>query len=283
MPGEQTNIKELNKLSSFLNFKINVESIKNPKSMQDFFTIKRININHPLFSGLFIDKNPDFIKPRFYRYFKIAPRFSGKTILSFNNNEPFIIHKTSKQGAIIFITSYIDKDWTDLQFRGIFLPLFLRLFYLATSNPIKTQKSYTSGSNISFVYNQEFGADEYQIVSSNNDKYRIVPDIIADNLVFQLDQLKRPDNYKLMYNKTHLATLSVNASTKALMPPYIDLTSSSKEMDNYYVFNENQDFEQNIIESRFGYELWYLLVILAFIVFLLEIFLVKKIQGKNPN
>ena len=146
-----------------------------------------------------------------------------------------------------------------------------------------TQTAYKIGDEIVFTLNQQFGDNEYHLETSDGNHYRIVPDSIASNIIFQLDQLERPGNFKLLAGNTHVTTLSVNANTENLMPPYINIDTLASNVDKLVVFRESENFETTIQETRFGHELWYYLVIFAFIMFLLELILVKKIEGRNTK
>jgi hypothetical protein len=69
----------------------------------------------------------------------------------------------------------------------------------------------------------------------------------------------------------------VNVSSKELKRPYVRFENIS---ENVIKVNLSSDFIKQIKQARSGQELWYIFLSLAFMFLLLEILLIKKIEGK---
>ena len=71
---------------------------------------------------------------KFYRIMYVDPSSPGncKTILSFSNDTPAVVERQVDKGKAVFFASSLDRDWTDLPVKPLFLPLIQQLCrYLA--------------------------------------------------------------------------------------------------------------------------------------------------------
>ena len=71
---------------------------------------------------------------------------------------------------------------------------------------------------------------------------------------------------------------SVNISSKELEQPYVNFENLS---DNVILMNTGADVSETIQSARIGQELWFVFLILALLMLLLEIILIKRIEGQG--
>ena len=74
----------------------------------------------------------------------------------------------------------------------------------------------------------------------------------------------------------------MNAEIHAIHKPYMDL-GRFEILENVRIFSEVDKFEEAIIQARFGSELWKLFIILVLVLIGLELFVIKKMEGKGQK
>jgi len=280
MPGEETTINDLNKLLHKLRFDIDFRRLISSSSAEEYYTIKKPDIQHPMFEGLFVQEPVSFSQPKFFKYYEIAPRFAGEAVLSLNNNAPFLIYSHNQNGSLYILASYIDTDWSDLQYKGIFLPLLLRLFYFAAIN-LNTNFDSSPDDEIIYTLDKEIGQGEYHIVHAEGELQKIVPEPIGSKSVFIIDQLNQPGNYTLMSGKDNVATFSINVDTRSLLSSTKDLKIHLSNNENITIFEEQENIEKILQLARYGQEIWQHLVILTLLISVIELIIIKKIEGRS--
>ena len=83
-----------------------------------------------------------------------------------------------------------------------------------------------------------------------------------------------------MYSEEgNIKTISVNVSNYSY--PFINMDELQLQQDRINIFMESDEFQASLIQARFGKELWNLFIILVLILIVLEIYVIKKIEGNN--
>jgi hypothetical protein len=281
MPGEKTTLSELNIFMRRLRYNIVFKKLITANTIDDYYTIKGLNLKHPIFEGLFVFDNVNFTRPKFFRYYDINPNIDSDVIMAFNNDAPFLIKSHNSSSSIYVFSTYIDVNWTDLQYRGIFLPLLLRLFYLGATNTDNGKKFYSPDDVIEYRLEEEVAQTEFNILSSEGKQKKVVPDVIGNKSIFIFDNLDQPGNYALIAGENQITTFSINVDTKSLTLPSIDINNLMDNNEEILLFEEQENFETAIRVARYGQEYWQTLILLALMLFVVEIFVIKKIEGRN--
>jgi len=279
IPGMGTIPSEYNKMSVSLGISSRIIELIQSTRDDEFYSLNELNLNHPLFSGLFRMENPELSKPKFYKYFKFSVSEKDNIILDYQNSDPFLVKADHNQGSVFIMSSYIDDGWTDIQYRGIFLPLLSRIFHYGASHASQIQSSIVVEQEKIVSMNYLSNAGEFYLKSPDGEKNRIVPRQQNQNLHFRLNNLKIPGLYQLFAGEKSISTIPVNANIKAIVNPYIDLDKLS-DLETVRVFSENDNFEEEIIQARFGSELWKLFIFLALLLIGAELFIIKKMEGR---
>lgn len=102
-------------------------------------TFGQVDREHPVFAGVFDAARGQVEQPDLYRY---APYRSGggaeTTLIELAGGQPFLQEIRHGSGAVLLFTTALDRSWTDLPTRGLFVPLLYRgLFYLAASDGVQ--------------------------------------------------------------------------------------------------------------------------------------------------
>ena len=282
IPGENTTPVEFNKIASSLHISSTMISLIKTNRNDEFYFLKEPDFNHPLFSGLFRTENPELSKPKFYRYFKFSVSSKDNIMLAYQNNDPFLINADHNPGSVFIMSSYIDDNWTDIQYQGIFLPLLSRLLHFAAAHASQVQSPTFVGQEKIVMMNYISNSADFYLESPDEEKNRIVPQQKNENLFFHLNNLNIPGLYHISAGENTIATIPVNTRIKTLQLPYVDL-NQFKNIDSVRIFSENEDFEDAIIQARFGLELWKLLIIISLLLIGLEFIIIKKMEGKSQK
>jgi hypothetical protein len=281
LPGISTTPVEFNRASKTLGLSLKIKEIINSTTEENFFHLKQPDLSHPLFKGLFRVDEPDPVKPRFYSYFKFFSDDSYQSILSYQNNDPFLVQIRKDKGLIFIFSSCIDERWTDIQYRGIFVPLLSRLFYMGLATSSLIQEPFYAEQEKAFISNQYTSRGEFYLETPDGDKNRISPRALDQNLVFNLTQLYLPGLYKIETGKRVISIIPVNADTRALSRSFVKLDEIVRYGQMVNIFSERDAFESEILEARFGTEIWKLFVFIALILIIIELLNIKKMEGKN--
>jgi hypothetical protein len=279
IPGINTTPAEYNRFASMLGISATMNNVMSTNGQNEFFYLKQPNYNHPLFSGLFRTDDPELSKPKFYRYFKFTTSSKDQMILSYQNNDPFLIRADHNNGTVFILSSYIDDGWTDIQYRGIFLPLLSRIIHLGASSASQVQSSTIVEKEKTVMLNYVSQSGDFYLKLPDGEKNRIVPQQQDHVLKFRLNNIKFPGLYHLLAGEKIISSVPANVETHAIHNPFTDL-DEIKDLKTVQMFSENDNFEEAIIQARFGSELWKLFIILTLVFLGMELFVIKKMEGK---
>jgi hypothetical protein len=279
IPGMRSIPSEFNKMASSLGISSRIIELIQTTHDNEFYFLKEPNLNHPLFSGLFRMENPELSKPKFYRYFKFSMSDKDNIILAYQNSDPFLVKADHNQGSVFIMSSYIDDVWTDIQYRGIFLPLLSRIFHYGASHASQIQSSVVVEQEKIITMNYVSNAGDFYLKLPDGEKSRIVPRQQNQNLHFHLKNLKTPGLYQIFAGERSISTTPVNAEIKAIVNPYMDLDKFN-DLKTIRIYSENDNFEEEIIQARFGSELWKLFIVIALLLIGAELFIIKKMEGR---
>jgi hypothetical protein len=277
MPGINTVPVDFNRFCENLGMNIKMQELVQSKKAPSFFTLTTPSLNHPLFSGLFRTIDPEIEKPRFQRYFKYLLEPGNKAILSLNNGDPYLVVSKVGKGSVYLLGGYVDEQWTDLQYRGLFIPLFVRLFYLSSATASQNQSMTIAGKNL-YIDLDQSKQKVFSLVDPDETENRIIPESFDPQLSFSLNQLHRPGHYSLKAGDAHIHSISVNVPTAHIIDQSADFTQIG---NNVSLFSEEDLFSDEILHARIGLELWKWAVFITILLIIAELLLVKKTQGNN--
>jgi hypothetical protein len=279
IPGLRTMPSEYNKFVSALGISTIMKDLMSSTTKNEFFFLKRPNINHPLFSGLFRTVEPEISKPKFFRYFKIDVSPQDQVILSYQNNDPYLIHANHEKGSIFILSSYIDDEWTDIQYRGIFLPLLSRLVYFGVSNASQINSPAIVGMEKNIKLNYLSKSGEFYLQSPEGEKNLIVPQQQDQFLNFKMNNLSYPGMYHLFAGEDLIYSIPTNVESFAIHKPIMNMEQISN-LETVELFSEDDNYEEAITQARFGSELWKIFIVLSLLLLGFELFFIKKMEGR---
>lgn len=200
IPSENSNVQNLNTLLSQLgNLRVN-ELQQNEK------LITEIHFEHPLYKNVFEKKIHNFQYPNVQTYFPVSGTISS--ILSFEDQSPFLSWITNKKGNAFIFSAPINKKLSNFQNSPLIVPTF---YNMAQYNSGTAQTHYTIGQNEQLFIETGIGKD--QVLSVQNESYSFIPLQQVLNTKIKIsfgDYPEQAGNYSIVHGQDTLANVSFN-------------------------------------------------------------------------
>ena len=231
-----------------------------------FTSITEVNWEHPIFF-IFQDLHKAAVaSTQFYSYWRMSPRQDATILARFDEGDPALVEKAVGKGRIIVFASSLDPVWTDFPLRSAYVPFWYRVAQY-TAN----WQSAPAALRVNRVLPVEASTGEEPGSSGSwnviDPKGQRVLGLDQDNPGFI--QLKMPGHYEIRSNK-RTDWVAVNTA-----PEESDLARVSLE-EFHAVFvpregrAEESTLEASVLERDRQQSLWWLLLIVACLVFMTE-------------
>ena len=112
-------------------------------------TLDRVDLEHPLFEGVFeLTHRHEIERPEMYYAIDYLPAsVSEYTLMYLSNGSPFMQELRKGRGAAFLLAAPPDVAWTDLPLRGLFIPLLHRsIYYLSATESVQGEQLRTGES-----------------------------------------------------------------------------------------------------------------------------------------
>ena len=276
LPGLNLSIREFNLLFRRLADNDLLVNLITSPGENTYFAIDAEITKQPLFESIFAKQNNQIDLPKIFKYFKLA--MPNQPVLKLQNGDALLAEYKSAQNSKLFVfTSLIEDDWNDFSYKGFFVPMFYRIL-MTVSQKNQVDRTYQINDNIAIALPDLSLNDKYTISTPKSDTYEIIPQQSAKGLQINLDNLQTPGHYIIQKNNRFAQAFSVNISSRELQRPYVNFENLS---NNVIETDTSSDLAEVIRSARVGQELWFVFLILALLMLLLEILLIKRIEGQG--
>ncbi|MDQ3022059.1 MAG: BatA domain-containing protein [Bacteroidota bacterium] len=275
-----------NKINPLRIDKINIDMAVNENLKFD-----KVDFEHPVLSEVFQNQKLNITadkfnieSPKINSYYELLINDNSNSIITLNNNKPFLVESKLSKGKIIICSVPATNDLSDFPLKSIFVPLIIRsVYYLG--NDFDFQKEYIVGnSNL-------ISAREIKNVSSITlpDKSQVSLNIDLTNssdnyLLLQYSKLtSQVGNYTLEDSSGVKFSFAINYNSKESSPDNINKDELVKYfagigIKNAKVIGTDENISEAINESNTGIGLWKYFLIVAILFILSELFLSKKLE-----
>ncbi len=282
VPGKSQSAEDFNRFCIQLQGINPAKNLISIKETGSFFTLSENFLQKPLFNTLFSSLSSKPEMPVFYKYLNINP--AGEQIISFRDGSPFIQKYNLKNstGSLIVFASALDKEWTDLPIKGLFVPVLYRLFFAAARGN-NQQKSIAVSENFPLYINSLLQSRQYFIIPPEKDPYPIIPYNSPSGQYFNINSINVPGHYRIMEDDKIKDVFSVNVSSRELKKPFFDF---KQLFPNAEKISDPKDLEERIINNRQGQELWLFFLTAALLMLIVEMLLIRRIESvktKQPG
>jgi len=279
VPGTRSEQEKLNVLMKSLTGIEPFGMLKEVKNKVAFFSPRADWASAPLFDALYENQLLQPQLPEIYKYFTLLP--PGQAWLKFRNGDPLIADyalKNSKQSCFVFSSSF-DQEWSNLSYHGIFVPLLHRIFSMAARS-IDSEFMTSCGKAIKIPLTTVYDGRDLNLILPDGTSRQVNAQNEHTGLSVIIQPPLEPGQYKISQHDKELAGFVVNFPAAELDPPYIDF---SNRIEQYKKLGPSSELEKRISQNRSGRELWLIIAILALFLLVLEMVIVKQIEGKNER
>ena len=275
IPGEQATQTDYNRLTRELLGQNMFQELIKAQNEGQFFALNITAVGNVLLSDLFQERPRKISWPPFYQYFKIRPQ--GKILLRFANGDPFLCRVPVRKNSRFWLFSAgLTLPWSRFPFSGIFVPFLHRIFSLA-ANSEQSNAIYLVGQPISVYLNKSMPHGNFQLAPPEGTPLDIIPRQSVRGLRFDFDGFSQPGHYKILQNKIPIQLFAVNLSAREWAKPYVDFR---KLRSDVHEIPPQKLSIKSLKTARSGRELWPYFLILALLMLFLEMFLIRKLEGK---
>jgi hypothetical protein len=238
-----------------------------------------INLQHPLFAGVFEKANQKMDLPsvkKYVRYTSLS-KTNRKNILELPGNQLFLSEYGFGTGKIYLSAVPLNDESTNFAKHAIFVPIMYQAAFLS----IRNQQLFYDLNSEQVIDLPKIVLNPNQTLKLKKEAFETIPDLRQNDHLSQIltaDQIRQSGSYQLFKGDSLLAILSLN--------------NAGSESDLSYASNQeiNANFEgrkpeliepeagsiENKIESvNQGISLWKVCLILALIFFAAEILLIR--------
>jgi hypothetical protein len=246
----------------------------------DFYSFAPLDVKSNLFLPLFSSSENKFDSPKIYKYFKLNN--SGQALLALKNGDSFVstFSAEREKGSIFIVNSAFDPQWSNMVFKGFFIPYLYRLIYIAAQTRFDNLDALHIGDTHIFSLSNQSINKKFQMETPDEQMINLIPSQTETGLGITFSEFNEPGHYKLFQESQLQSNIAVNISSTEFKGPFLDLEKIDTDV---VLLIPRKQIIDKILQSRNGSELWLFLVILAIVLLFLEIFFIKKIEGGSES
>jgi len=278
-----------------------------PQSAGGFLTFGAVDFSHPLFAGMFTRQTgrqgdlPSLDGPRITAAAGLTPGRPGQTVIAMSDGRPFLCDYTFGNGHILAFAVDADTTMSDFPFKGLFVPLLHRsMMYLAGQQ--QTEDTTTVGQRLILpVRLQPSDMDHATIVrypSGLEERVTVTARGDQRSTVIELGDTPEPGVYRAFAGSGDSASgirRPLQAAAVHPAPFESDLhRAGDRDLEEFWtrhrimpgqvtLLNAADDVDRVVRESRYGFELWKLFVVLAIACALGEMLLARAMPVRMED
>ena len=233
--------------------------------------ITNINFQHPLFKGVFLKEVTNFQYPSVTMTYQHS--IEGDKIISYENNNPFLLQVKNSDAKIYFFSSPLDIQTSNFTNS----PLIVPIFYTIGLQSLKLPKPfYTLNQENTIEINKKIDKDQIVSISNHNESFIPLQKSFPNKINLTTKEApKKAGFYNISIDKDTLETIAYNVSSKESLLSFYDLNSIEKENKKIKIYNSVTDLFNQINKKNKVQWLWKLFLTIAIVSLLLEILILK--------
>jgi len=277
--GNAVDLKNYNiNLTSKFSLPTFTESIGSRNEYGSFLTFGDVDLQHPIFNGMFEKQPKQLESPKFYFVIQAKENIRCEHVIRLSNGSPLLSEVQIGKGRVLLFLTAVDPAWSDLYMNGIFIPLINRsVNYLVGA----VEKNF-----ISLLVDQEITGS----ISSTGEIVNLKLQK-PDGSFEKIRPIIAQDKYSLNFNQTNLIGVYSLYLEDNILNKWIvnyqweesDVDEISKdEFKNHvgatsvtFIESEN-DIKNDVLNTRFGKELWKYLIVVVLILLMIEMMISRE-------
>jgi hypothetical protein len=259
---------------------------------------ENVDFDFPIFHGMFDDgakKNTSLESPDITMVASVQPDRNLRQIITLTNGIPFLWLRNIQHGTVAGFSVPATMQWSDMVFRGIFVPIVYQTMLYLTSqmNSGMQFSNSTVGEQLEFT-SAEFRRtmpvtgsslrlfDPEQRNSPLQSYSRAVSDGIS-HAVFAVTGIHSAGHYFVVAERDTILAISANTNrteSDGATATETEIEESFRtvgidELSVTYI-NSQMPMNEIVMQSRFGVELWKYFVLLAAVLGLIEMLVARE-------
>ena len=110
--------------------------------------VDRVDLEHPLFSGVLDSSSGGLERPTIYQRMMYAPGAGAESsVMEMSSGAPFLQEIRHRRGSMLLMAVAPDPTWSDLPTRGLFIPLVYRSMFLLSASGTTTGDTFHVGDS----------------------------------------------------------------------------------------------------------------------------------------
>ena len=236
-----------------------------------------IDLNHPIFYGLFSGKNKEIDSPKIYKYLKLNTNGIGRSIISLHDNSSFLSEFKVYNGKVLLFNVHPSLDWSDFPIKNIFAPLLNRSISYLVSNS-SSNDSLITGEVVSFDVSKR-KTNQIKIIRPDKTKEIVNIHDSKSNFV-NYTKSNLPGIYKVYSDNSLIDVKAVNHN---VLESDLEALSQEERIDKfkndsneYIEVSPTDDYKTKILAMRFGSEFWQIFLIIAILLAVVEMLVARS-------
>lgn len=259
-----------------LNLPLLTQSVTNMGEDQ-FLSFGRIDFSHPIFLGVFEEEKK--VESPYVRFaLNITSENPLDKIIEYSNGAPFLFESQYQKGRIMYVTTSLSRDWSDLVLRGIFVPLINRcVTYLANATS-EGKDEVGVGEEITYYPESKYSTSKLLMEKPDGTQIKIKPEVAKGKYFVRFTMTDAPGIYKLRDDVKLLAQWAVNHNPMESETSTFEIAELKSLIDGaqIYEIRDTEEIAKKLKESRFGQELWKYLIFATLVLLLLEMLIARE-------
>ena len=236
--------------------------------------------HHPLFEGLLSPEPGD--QPRFHASFELVTRTHLRPLVHFEDGRPAIAEAWKGRGRALLFSVPLSLAWSDLPIKGLYVPLMHRLVrYL--SLPPDHRAEYLVGETVYRHLDSASVKLAIEAESPGGNRQLISPELIDGRYYWKIPRVGESGLWRLWRGGQVVDSFPVNldARESAVQPVDRELLERVFGPERTHVVLPGDDLAGEVLEQRYGRELWQEFVALALILLLAEMWIARAPRGRS--
>ncbi len=227
--------------------------------------IDRVDMEHPLFEGVFDARTDQVERPDIYYAMQyVAGHDREHSLIGLSDGFPFLQEIRTGRGATFVVASAPTRAWTNLPLSGLFVPLMYRsIFYLSAAESVEGER-LTLGKPAD-IRLAGAGAP-LRLVAPDGDEFIPEQRSLFGAVLVRIDgSLDLPGVYDLVYGETSVRRFALNVDTRESdlrAAPVPEAALRLEEATGWPVHSPMLNSD-TVAAARRGVEVWNVFIIIA--------------------
>lgn len=241
----------------------------------------KVDFEHPIFDDLIAPEDLD--PPHSYVVYDVAFSVEARPIVHYAGGGVALAESRASAGTCILLAGAVRLEWTDLPLKGVFVPFLYRTVqYLAAGRA--AQKPLFVGRPMDRPLGARLLEGPVRLVHPLGDSVALMPTLTRDGYVARLQALDHPGIWRIVAGARQLDAFALNVPPEEFEPevlPHGRARHLLGEQDTR-MLSASSVMERQILQSRYGRELWKACLSVAFALMIAEMLIARTRQSEVP-